>query len=128
MGIAKRIGGWAGSRGLGLLLISAASAEPVIFTSASPYQMGDLLTTKAPVYDVEIDADLVLPETTGAAMPAFVFMHGSGGRLLRHQRYLERARDLGFVTLQIDSFGPRGVSSTVGNQTNVTAAMMATGS
>lgn len=126
MGIAGRIGGWAGSIGLVLLLISAASAETVTFTSASPYQMGDLLTTAAPVYDVEIDADLVLPEATGAAMPAFVFMHGSGGRLLRHQRYLERARGLGFATLQIDSFGPRGVGSTVGNQTNVTAAMMAT--
>jgi len=59
-------------------------------------------------------------------MPAFIFMHGSGGRLLRHHQYLELARSLGFITLQIDSFGPRGVGSTVGSQTEVTAAMMTT--
>ncbi len=111
---------------LGVLLTAAARAGEVTIRSASPYQLGDLLKLAAPVYDVEIDADLVYPDETRDVMPAFVFMHGSGGRLLRHQRYLELARDLGFATLQIDSFGPRGVTSTVGNQTNVTAAMMTT--
>ena len=101
-----------------------AAAEDVTFASASPYQLGDLIGTADPAYDVEIDADLVYPEGATDALPAFVFLHGSGGKLLRHHRYLELARRLGFVTLQIDSFGPRGVGSTVGNQTNVTAAMM----
>lgn len=101
-------------------------AEEIAIMSASPYQMGDLLKQSNPNYDIEIKADLVFPEITTESMPAFVYMHGSSGRLLRHQRYLELARERGFVTLQIDSFGPRGVTSTIGNQTNVTAAMMTT--
>ena len=118
--------------GLGLLLAlnltfaAVVEAEEVGFLSASPYQLGDLLAETNPIYDVPISADLVHPEKTAKTMPAFVFMHGSGGRLLRHHQYLEVARSLGFITFQIDSFGPRGVSSTVGNQTNVTAAMMTT--
>jgi len=111
---------------LGLTLAPIAEAEQVSFTSASPYQLGDLLGDARPVYDVEISADLVYPGKTKQMMPAFVFMHGSGGPLLRHHRYLELARARGFATLQIDSFGPRGITSTVGNQTNVTAAMMTT--
>lgn len=110
--------------GLSLLATVNAWADEVTFTSASPYQLADLLSAAEPAYGVEIGADLVYPDETGEAMPGFIFIHGSGGRLLRHQRYLDLARQLGFVTLQVDSFGPRGVSSTVGNQTNVTAAMM----
>ncbi len=110
---------------LSALSSEGALAEEVAFTSASPYQMGDLLRERVPRYDLEVSADLVYPEEVEEVMPGFVFVHGSGGRLLRHQRYLELARALGFVTLQLDSFGPRGVSSTVGNQANVTAAMMA---
>jgi len=120
----------AGAVGLALSIVLAmscapkAQAETITFMSVSPYQLGDLLRTEKPTYDVEIGADLVHPGARAEIMPAFVFVHGSGGRLLRHQRYLELARSLGFLTLQLDSFGPRGVSSTVGNQTNVTAAMM----
>jgi dienelactone hydrolase len=107
-----------------LAFAPCAGAGEVTLTSASPYQLGDLLRAASPIYDVKISADLVYPDEGKAVMPAFVFVHGSSGRLLRHQRYLELARELGFATLQIDSFGPRGTGSTVGNQSNVTAAMM----
>lgn len=109
---------------LGLAFTPRAEAEEVTFASASPYQLGDLLSAASPPYDVKVSADLVYPDETKKPMPAFVFMHGSSGPLLRHQRYLELARKLGFVTLQVDSFGPRGIGSTIGNQSNVTAAMM----
>lgn len=105
---------------------SEVAAEEVAIMSANPYQLGDLLKQPDPKYDIEIKADLIFPKTMADSMPAFVYMHGSGGRLSRHQRYLEIARTKGFVTLQIDSFGPRGVTSTIGNQTKVTAAMMTT--
>lgn len=110
----------------GLTGIRDASAAEITFTSASPYQLADLLQAEKPTFDVTISADLVHPAKTESARPGFVFVHGSGGKLLRHHRYLELARSLGYATLQIDSFGPRNVSSTVGNQTNVTAAMMTT--
>ena len=108
----------------GFLAVPDIAAEPVTFKSASPYQLGELISVARPSYDLAISAELVYPKVTNDNMPAFVFMHGSGGKLLRHHQYLELARALGFVTLQIDSFGSRGVSSTVGNQRNVTAAMM----
>ena len=111
---------------LGLTAYHGAQADELAVISASPYQLGDLLQDPAPTYDLKIAGDLRFPENPKARSPAFVFLHGSGGQLARHQRYLALARDLGFATLQLDSFGPRGVSSTVGDQTNVTAAMMTT--
>ncbi len=107
-----------------LLAAPFAEAEDVTIASASPYQLANLLQEANPTYDVRINADLVYSSQTTEKMPALVFMHGSGGRLARHQRYLELARALGFATLQIDSFRARGIGSTVGNQANVTAAMM----
>ncbi len=109
----------------GLLAAHLIFADEVTFTSARYYQLTNLLAEENPEYDLALKADLVLPEKTKDVMPAFVFMHGSGGQLGRHDRYLELARALGFVTLQVDSFGGRGVWSTVGSQTEVTAAMMA---
>ncbi len=99
--------------------------DDVTIKSAGYYQMNNLLSEDNPKYDISLEADLVHPKKTKDVMPAFIFMHGSGGRLYRHEKYLELARELGFVTLQVDSFGGRDVSSTVGSQTEVTAAMMA---
>ena len=108
----------------GLLAATVAAGENVTWTSASPYQLADLLDQASPTYDLQISGELIYPPKTKDRMPAVVFLHGSSGPLLRHQRYFEAARALGFVTLQIDSFRPRGITSTVGNQANVTAAMM----
>jgi len=104
--------------------VPLASAKEISFMSASPYQLADLIRTKNPGYGVKIRANLIYPTTISGTVPVFIFLHGSGGRLARHQRFLTLARKLGFATLQIDSFGPRGVSSTIGSQSNVTAAMM----
>lgn len=106
--------------------LHTARAEQVTFTSASPYQLGDLLQEAEPAYELEVGGDLVYPETRAERMPAFVFLHGSSGPLARHDQYLEMARRVGYATLQLNSFAPRGISSTVGNQANATAAMMAT--
>ena len=98
MRFARTVGGLVMLIAIGLLA-PGAEAEEITFTSVSPYQLGDLLSMADPEYGVKIDADLVYPGTVTDIMPAFVFMHGSGGRLLRHHRYLDLARDLGFVTL-----------------------------
>lgn len=110
----------------GMFHVPVARADSVTFQSASPYQLADLLAEVDPAYDLDVEAKLVFPAKRKPVMPAFVFMHGSGGPLLRHHKYLELARAQGFATLQLDSFGPRGIGSTVGNQSNVTAAMMTT--
>lgn len=44
--------------------------------------------------------------------PAVVLLHGCGGiQPKRDHRWAERLREWGYVTLQADSFGPRGLSS-----------------
>lgn len=109
---------------LAMLAVTGAEAKKITYSTASPYQLADLLGAAKPVYDVKIGADLVYPEKPGESLPAFVFMHGSSGPLFHHHRYLELARELGFVTMQLDSFAARGIASTLGNQGAVTAAMM----
>jgi dienelactone hydrolase len=44
--------------------------------------------------------------------PAVVLLHGCGGiQPKRDHRWAERLSDWGYVTLQVDSFGPRGLSN-----------------
>jgi len=44
--------------------------------------------------------------------PAVVLLHGCGGiQPKRDHRWAERLSDWGYVTLQVDSLGPRGISS-----------------
>ena len=75
---------------------------------------------------VTINAELRFPKDgkEPEKIPAMVFVHGSGGPLPRHQKWLRLFREMGFATVYANHFKPRGVSSTVGNQTRVTGAMM----
>jgi dienelactone hydrolase len=62
----------------------------------------------------------------GARLPAMVVVHGSGGaRDYISGRYGRELSAFGVVTLAIDSFTPRGVTSTVEDQTRVTSGQMA---
>jgi dienelactone hydrolase len=62
----------------------------------------------------------------GKRFPAMVVVHGSGGaRDYISGRYGRELSGFGVVTLAIDSFTPRGVTSTVQDQTRVTTGQMA---
>lgn len=51
------------------------------------------------------------PEGDGP-FPAVVLLHGCGGiSPKRDDRWIEKLSNLGYVTLQVDSFGPRGILS-----------------
>jgi len=64
--------------------------------------------------------------TAGKKYPAIVVVHGSGGATDDISgRYGRELSAFGVVTLAIDSFTPRGVTSTVQDQTLVTTAQMA---
>jgi dienelactone hydrolase len=72
--------------------------------------------------------DLYLPPNavSGKRYPAMVVVHGSGGaRDYISGRYGRELSAFGVVTLAIDSFTPRGVTSTVQDQTRVTTGQMA---
>ena len=59
---------------------------------------------------VSLKGKLTKPEGTGP-FPAIVLLHGSGGvEARRDADWVKRLTNWGYVTLQVDSFGPRGVS------------------
>jgi dienelactone hydrolase len=65
---------------------------------------------------VQIAATIRWPAGSGV-VPAMVIHHGSGGVNERREgRYARELTAMGVAAVQIDSFGPRGVRSTVANQ------------
>lgn len=100
--------------------------QRVILMSSSPYSPKDIIEGAASERSLSVPANLFVPERASPdnTVGALVYMHGSGGPRPRHLRTLEAARDVGFATVQVDSFTTRGVTSSVGDQTSVTAASM----
>jgi dienelactone hydrolase len=72
---------------------------------------------------------LALPPGTGAAMPAMVIAHGSGGILPgREDAWAKRLNGLGIATFIVDSFGPRGLTSTGRDQSRLSTMVNLTDS
>jgi dienelactone hydrolase len=73
---------------------------------------------------ITVGGDLFLPSGT-AKVPALVIHHGSGGVSAdRELRYAREIVTMGVATLVIDSFKPRGITSTVQDQSAVTSLEM----
>jgi dienelactone hydrolase len=71
---------------------------------------------------VKIDVNLLLPEAGNARVPAMIIVHGSGGiNAKREFAYAQEFLKLGVAAAVIDSFGGRGVTSTVRDQNKVRA-------
>ena len=70
---------------------------------------------------VQVTAEITWPANTGLGpVPAMVIHHGSGGVGEREARYVRELVPMGVATVVIDSFKPRGVTSTVLDQSAVT--------
>ena len=70
---------------------------------------------------ITVGGDLFLPAGT-AKVPALVIHHGSGGVSAdRELRYAREIVKMGVATFVIDSFKPRGITSTVQDQSAVTS-------
>jgi dienelactone hydrolase len=67
---------------------------------------------------------LSLPPGAASPVPATVLVHGSGGLGEREARYMAEFIKLGIATFALDSFSPRGVGSTVDDQSRVSTAAM----
>jgi dienelactone hydrolase len=73
---------------------------------------------------IKVGGNLLLPNGD-AKVPAMLIHHGSGGVSAdREQRYARELVQLGLATFVIDSFTPRGIRSTVQDQSTVTANEM----
>lgn len=70
-----------------------------------------------------IAARFSMPKSA-TSLPAMVIVHGSGGFGARGAVYEKLLNAAGVATLRTDSFAPRGVDTTVGNQSAVTTYTM----
>ncbi|MPZ36249.1 MAG: alpha/beta hydrolase fold domain-containing protein [Rhodospirillales bacterium] len=67
-----------------------------------------------------VSGTLVLPAGATGRMPAMVIAHGSGGILPgREDAWAARLSGLGIATFVVDSFAPRGLSSTARDQSRL---------
>ena len=73
---------------------------------------------------IQVPGQLLLPAGSGK-VPAMVIHHGSGGvSEAREHRYARELVGMGMAALVIDSFKPRGISTTVSNQDAVSSLEM----
>src|SRR5829696_8475713 len=71
---------------------------------------------------VTVGGTLLLPSTAAARLPAMVIAHGSGGILAgREDAWATRLNSLGIATFVVDSFAPRGLSSTARDQSRLSS-------
>lgn len=104
----------------------AGDRETIRVLSSNPFTFAELMKNPG-AGNVTLKATLEFPSTAKGKLekiPAMVFVHGSGGPLPRHQKWLKLFRDMGYATVYANHFAPRGVSSTTGNQSSVSYAMM----
>lgn len=88
------------------------------FPSMTPSGPSELVRGAAA--PVMVGGTLVLPAGAAARMPAMVIAHGSGGILPgREDAWASRLNNLGIATFVVDSFTPRGLSSTARDQSRL---------
>jgi dienelactone hydrolase len=73
---------------------------------------------------VTITGDLILPDGLSGPFPAAILLHGSDGLSDHEYDYSATLAAWGIASFVLDSFGPRGVETTVGNQDAVSPYSM----
>jgi dienelactone hydrolase len=95
-----------------------APVEILPFTSTT-LKDSEFLTGGQGGQAVTIGGELRLPKATGDKFPAVVLLHGSGGlggTGAPVDEWSQELNDLGVATFAVDSFGGRGIVSTVADQ------------
>ena len=97
--------------------------------SASPVNYYQVISRPADMPPVTIDGKLFLPDSAsragGGKLPLVMIVPGSLGVAPSHLAHAETLTRAGFATFVLDSFGARGVTSTVANQTQFSFAASA---
>jgi dienelactone hydrolase len=90
------------------------------FASFTPKTMFDLARNRRQNWiEQKVWGTLSLPDGAGTKVPAIVLMHGSGGIERSMEQWVSAFNEIGVATFVVDSFWPRGVRSTVADQTLV---------
>lgn len=106
-------------------LSSKAQEEIIRFESANPYTFNDVMTDLEDQETQEVFGVLRFPEVDSREkLPVVLGVAGSLGWREHHLDYLEQYREQGMATFELKSFQSRGITSTVGSQSEVTMAAM----
>lgn len=94
--------------------------------SASPLNYHQAISRPAEMPEVTVDGKLFLPSSPASKkLPLVMIVPGSLGVAPSHLAHAEMLTRAGFATFVLDSFGARGVTSTVANQTQFSFAASA---
>ena len=106
--------------------LAICNQEVLHFMSANPFSFNDIISDLDNQENQEVHGFLTFPEDSidGKKFPVVVGVAGSKGWSQHHLDYLEKYRQEGIATFELQSFRSRGISSTVGTQIDVTHAMM----
>jgi dienelactone hydrolase len=104
-----------------------AAGSNVEIPSASPINYHQVISKPAEMPPISIDGKLFLPASRSPAekLPLVMIVPGSLGVAPSHVAHAETLTRAGFATFVLDSFGARGVTSTVANQTQFSFAASA---
>lgn len=99
--------------------------ENIEIASANPVNYHQVISAPADMPEIVIDGKLFRPPGAGEPVPLIIVAPGSLGVAPSHLKHAETLNALGYATFVLDSFGARGVTSTVAKQTQFSFAASA---
>ena len=103
----------------------AQKTEKIIFQSANPFALSDIINNTYNQKEQEVYGKLTLPKESiisDKKYPLVIGVAGSLGWREHHYEYMKMYQQSGFATFELNSFKSRNISSTVGSQVEVTTA------
>ena len=110
-----------------VFLFPSIHKEEIVFSSKNPFSFRDIIKKIDKQDSQEVYGILTLPDgiyNSDQKVPIVIGLAGSKDWGEHHLEYLEMYQSMGIATFELQSFKSRGISSTVGEQVQVTTAMM----
>lgn len=116
------------------IAVTGAQAQPAPVTDLSDGRTGMIryesltppgffaLVRREAKQKATVTGMLAFSDKTNRRVPAMVISHGSGGVQGREERWASALRSIGVATFVVDSFTPRGITSTAADQTQLSNA------
>ena len=100
-----------------------AQPQTVEFNSLDRKQGFPALLSGRAIYSDKISGVFTRPEKADGNVPVMVIMHGSGGKSdIGTGEWSRYFLSMGIATLEVDSFGPRGITATAADQSQLSYA------
>ncbi len=104
---------------------NGSTGETLVFETADPVNFHQAISSRATMQTATMEGKLFRPPGDAAAAPVVVIVPSSLGVAASHLGHAESLTGLGVAAFVIDPFAPRGVTSTVANQTQYSFAASA---